>query len=477
MMAATGMFLFIALVGIEFSWLYAWAYFLMTALFHRLFPLGQGLCIFALAVAFTSICRGRNWRIIHVLSLQALGMVFAGSWLVHFFNYPSYPYLNYAWVFECFRTSRGVLEWFFLALILFLSVLFWIEGVRFAMRSGAYLSVCARFDLGLSALFLLFLLKFVALLKGGIVIPEGVSTFMVFPFFAFGLTAIGLARNQSEARKEFLVGYRSVGMILSFAVLVLLTGTAGVTLFLPYLTRIAEVGYGVMQRTAKPLGPVVIGILRFLLMGRPFRQQPHPAPSKGMETVFGPHHESSWWSELLGRILSWGFLGILGIFLAVVSGIAMWYLVKWLFSRTARGEKRFVKRGVLQGWGVALRAMFSFLWEKTFLRLRGFTRAVQLYGALLRWGRHSGLPVLATETPLEYGLRLMHRFPALRGEIDTIINAFNLEVYGGTPLMGRQWTDARWAWRRLRSPLNWPSRLKPLFVRPAVDSYTPPRAD
>jgi hypothetical protein len=462
-MAGKNMLSFICRAGVEFSWLLAWGNFVMVALFHKPFPLAEGLYIFAPAVAVTTLHRGKGWRIVTVLLLQVLGFAFAGSRLVHSFLYPSYPYLDYAWVFECFRSSRGIPEWFFLALILFLAVLYWLAGVRFAGRSDEYFSICGRFDLGLSALFLLFLIKFISFYKEGVVIQESVSTFMVFPFFCFGLTAIGLARGRSDAKKEFLTGYRGIGMVLSFAAVVLLVGSAGVTLFLPYLTKAAEAGYTLMQKTAEPLSPILIAILRLLFVGRSLRPESPSPSSNDLHPAFAPHPQSTWWSEFLGRVLAWGFGGVLVILFAVAFGIAVWYLVRWLFSRTDRGGKRSIRGGRLLWWAARLRAFLFLLWEKITLRLTGFRKAFQLYGALLRWGRHSGLPVSSTDTPLEYGLRLARRFPPLRSEIDTIINAFNQEVYGETLLTGRQWTDARWAWRRLCSPSHWSSRLRSWF--------------
>jgi hypothetical protein len=93
--------------------------------------------------------------------------------------------------------------------------------------------------------------------------------------------------------------------------------------------------------------------------------------------------------------------------------------------------------------------------------------AVQLFTALLSWGRHSGLPHFLSETPREYGLRLENRFPSLEKEIESIIEAFNLEVYGEIILNDQEWAIAESAWRRLRSPFHWPSRLKSWLLRPA----------
>lgn len=67
---------------------------------------------------------------------------------------------------------------------------------------------------------------------------------------------------------------------------------------------------------------------------------------------------------------------------------------------------------------------------------------------------------------MEYGLRLKYQFPSLRKEIDLIIKAFNQEVYGEIILNDQQWTEAESAWRKLRSPLHWPLRLKTWFFEP-----------
>ena len=100
-------------------------------------------------------------------------------------------------------------------------------------------------------------------------------------------------------------------------------------------------------------------------------------------------------------------------------------------------------------------------------RTKGYRGAVQLYAALLTWGRHSGLPYFLSETPAEYGLRLKYRFPSLKTEIELIIEAFNQEVYGEIILDSEQCAIAQFAWRRLRSPLHWPSRLKTWFLQPS----------
>ena len=98
--------------------------------------------------------------------------------------------------------------------------------------------------------------------------------------------------------------------------------------------------------------------------------------------------------------------------------------------------------------------------------MKGYEKAAELYGALLGWARRSGFSQVGSETPLELGTRLDARFPALKPQIEVIISAFNQEVYGEMVLSGMQLATARSAWRTLRSPLHWPSRLKTWFLRP-----------
>jgi len=452
--------------GMELSWLYAWATFIMTSILHRPFPLPEAIGTFALAALLTLVVRGRGWRVILILGLQVFGFVLATSRIVHVFFYGSHPFLGQWWLLECFRQPKGALEWFILVLILFFALLFWVGGVTLARRSAAYLTVCTRFDLGVAAFFCLLLIKFLLLVKGGIDIEEPMAELLLFPFFVFSLLAIGLARNRSSAQRDFLSGYQGIGVIVSFTVVVLLFGAGLVLLFLPYLSRAAEMGYGVLKSAAGPLSPILVSVLRFLFMPRGSRLVETSPSSMGAEVGLMPPGEGSWWTELLGKIIGWGFLGLVGLMIAVLSGVGIWYLFRWLLSRTPTRERGEGQWHPILTWAQRLRAMLLLLWGKILGRVRGYNTAVQLYAALLRWGRHSGLRHVLNETPAEYGLRLRRQFPAVKGEIEVIVEAFNQAVYGEIVLSHQQMAMAQLAWRRLLSPLCWPSRLRSCLLQP-----------
>jgi hypothetical protein len=302
--------------------------------------------------------------------------------------------------------------------------------------------------------------------KAGIRISDPTSQLLFLPFFIFSLLAIGWIQNETTAQRDFLPGYRGIGMILSFTMLVILLG-AGLVLFcLPYLTLAAAKGYGIIKTAAIPFGPILISILRFIFARGVIRpENPSPPATGGIGNLTSPV-ESSWWMNLFEKILTWLFGGLIGLIILVVTGLALFFLFRWLLSRTRISQKRHSTRYSILLWVERLRLLLLSWLQRIRNGVKCYKGAVHVYTALLTWGRRSGLPHFLSETPMEYGLRLKARFPSLKGEIELIIEAFHQEVYGEIILDERQLALTRFAWRRLRSPIYWPSRLKTWFLKP-----------
>lgn len=461
-----GRLLFLAHGGMELTWLYAWATFLMTSIVHRPFPLPEAIGTSLLAAALTLVIRGMGLRVISVLGLQVLGFLLAASRIVYAFNYRAYPYFGQGWLVEFTGRARDPLEWLILVMILIFALIFWVGGVTLARRSPLYLTICSRFDLGVAAFFCLLLVKFLLLVKGEIEVRDPTPELLLFPFFIFSLLAIGLARNRSSARRNFLAGYRGVGVLASFTVVVLALGAGLVLLFMPYLSAAAEVGYGVLKSAAGPLSPILVRVLRFLFFRSRLRQEPASGSPGGDEVEFLTSTEGGWWSELVEKILGWGLLGLGVLIGLILCALGTWYLLRWLFSRTPRSEGGHFQWQLALWWVQRQWAALVISLQRVVQRLRGYRDALQLYRALLKWGRRSGLPHLLSETPAEYGSRLRKQFPSLTGEIGVIVGAFNLVVYGEVALDDERMTQAKLSWRRLRSPRYWPSRMKSWFLQP-----------
>jgi hypothetical protein len=462
-----GRLLFLAHGGMELTWIYAWTAFLMTSLVHRPFPLPEAIGTSLLAAALTLVVRGMGLRVILVLGLQVLGFLLAASRIVYAYYYRAYPYFGQAWLSEFLSRTRDSLEWCILVTILIFALIFWVGGVTWARRRPLYLTICARFDLGVAAFFCLLLVKFLLLIKGGIEVRDPTPELLLFPFFIFSLLAIGLARNRSSAHRDFLAGYRGIGVLASFTIVVLAFGAGLVLLFMPYLSAAAEVGYGVLKSAAGPLSPILVRVLRFLFFRAQRRRDAASSLLGGDEEELIPSGESSWWSDLVGRVLGWGILGFGVMIGLILCALGTWYLLRWLFSRTPKGERGHIQWMAMLWWAQRLWEALVLGGQRAVQRLRGYRNALELYRALLKWGRRSGLPHLPSETPYEYGSRLGKQFPSLTGEIGRIVKAFNLVAYGEVVLDDNRMSLVKLSWRRLRSPRYWPARLKSWFLQPS----------
>jgi hypothetical protein len=445
----------------ELSWLYAWANFLTASISHRPFPPLGAVAVFILGTGITLLSKEKGWWVISILFLQILGFIFSALSILYFFNGLTNPFLSYVWVMEFFISLRGAWEWLITVLLVFLTLCFWIGGLTLAKKSMTYSKTCSRFDLGLVAFFLLFLIKLLLLEKGGIKSEDPASQFMIFPFFIFSLSAIGLARKQGSLQKNFLSGYQGIGVILIFVMAVLIFGGGLTLFFLPFLSLVAESGYGILKMASKPLGYIFVQFIRFLFMGHALRpENPSSPPSEGIEGL-NPPAGGGWWPEFIEKIVSWGLWIALGLILLLVFSLTMYYLLRWLFSKTpASPQKKESLWFWILSWLIRFRDFLLSLPKRGIYGKQGYKGAIRIYWTLLSWGRHSGLPHFLSETPNEYGQRLNRQFPSLKEEFDLIIEAFNLEFFGGISLDKEPLAKSLSAWRRLRSPLLWPYRLK-----------------
>ena len=449
----------------ELSWLYAWATFSLAFVPDRLFPLPEAIGTFFLAAILTTLSFGRGLRVIIVLGLQVPGFLIAASRIVYHFTDRSYPYLDRAWIVDFFGKPRDPLGWVMVGLVLFWAISFWFGGVALARRPVAYQRICNRFDLGIVAFLCLLLFKLMLFIKGGLSLHEPFADFLFLPFFIFGLTAIGLAKNLRDAQKDFLTGYQGMGVILTFTVVVFLFVSGVVLLFLPYLTLAAEMGYGVVKEAAQPLGPIIVTILRFLFMHGQKRGETTSQGSGESDIHIAPSGEShSWWIELLEKIGLWSTIGLLVLAVLVAVGFGLWFLTRWLFSRTSIDKEKEGFWSLIALWLTNLWTLLTTLINKIRGRGRDPIEAIRYYKALLRWGRRSGLPHLLNETPAEYSLRLSHRFPGVTNETLLITEVFNQQVYGGRVPDRDRLSKARRALFKMGSPRYWPFRLKSWFL-------------
>jgi len=456
--------------GMEICWLYGWAAFSMTAIMDRPFSFVGSIGTFVLAAIITDLSIGKGWRIIQVGGLQAFSFACTALVTLHSVYYSLYPLADTSWIVALFHQPRTPMEWLVLVLILIWTLLFWIGGCAQARRPRSYFTVCARFDIGIAAFFCLFLAKLVLLEKAGIKVDDPLSSALVFPFFLLSLLAIGMARNENKAHKVFLPGYRSIGIIATFMATVILSAGAVILFFLPFLTAVAGTGYHAFKVGAGFVLPIVERVLRYVFMGRGMREEPASSSPKPGEwdslfSMNGP------WMEYIEKVMKWGIKGLAVLLLLGAFGVIMFYVIKWLLSRTARAQRDTEETYITMPWFLRLWTALVSLYRRLLLGIRGYRKAAELYAVLLGWGQRSGLARFIHETPLEFGARLDKCFPRLKSEIDVIVSAFNTEVYGEVTMSGEGMKKALSAWRTLRSLRHWPLRLKTRFFNSGSKEY------
>ncbi len=455
-----------ALSGMEISWIYAWANFLMVSVSDCPFPLPETVGIYGLAAVLTGWSLGRGWRVYVIIGLHLLGVFLPLLRMVYVLDYWTYPFFSTTWLADFFQRPRRLEEWLLVGMVLSATLFLWIRGAVMTRRRLGYLSVCTRFDLGLSALFALMVVLLLLRVRGGMEVPNAMSGQLLIPFFLFGLPAVGLARHQSSASRTYLTGYRGIGILLSFALGALVFGSGIVSLFLPYLTSAAETANEVLKRAGVPLLHIFARVVAFIWMSR--RSVPPKAQSLGQadpQQVPVAGDKGAGWDSL-ERILTWGFMGLLLLAVLVLLFLGLTLVARWLWSETGTGEK-----GPERQW--RLRALLRGLWRKlleSFSRIRLLWKrsgsAAGLFAFLLAWGRNSGLRRLPFETPGEYGMRLAQCFPHLSREIGMIVEVFNRKVYGTRTPEIEDIRMASAARRRLMDPRLWFHRIRSR-MRPA----------
>lgn len=443
--------------GMELSWLGAWATFATIGTMGRTFPLVEATVAFVGAFVLTRVSSGRGWRVIWVAAIQAAGLLGATAGILHGLYRPGSPLLDRAWLREFLGAARSAADWLLLALILAWAIVFWIGGVRLAVRPLSYTLVCTRFDLGLAAFVLLFLAKLLVAENGGHV-DDRISPLFLLPFFVASLLAIGTIRLRSNGRKDFLSGYRGLGVFLTFTVGALLIAATLVLFSLPYLTLAAEAGLVALKGAGVAVSPLLLWILRRLFAPQTLRTDSAPPPAGHDLPTIPSQGSESWWMVLVENALLWcaGILLILAVMALV--GLCLYLVFGFLWSRTPGrpGRRRPISP-------LAWLQRITMLLAGLRARFAGLRNARDGYRVLLAWARRSGLRPAIAHTPAEIGTRLQQRFPRLFAEIGLIVEAFNEEAYREVVLPAERMAEVRSAWRRLRSPRQWPARIKLLW--------------
>ena len=171
------------------------------------------------------------------------------------------------------------------------------------------------------------------------------------------------------------------------------------------------------------------------------------------------------WGSLVQLIAGWGLFGIIGMVTLGVLVYLLIYILRLLLKRSPDDTAQPLSTGWISDLLRKLAALPLLMWRGWVSLLKGVDCAAIVYAGMLRWGRRSGMILIHSETPAEYGNRLMNCFPGLRAEIELIVDAFNREVYGQTTTDRETLSRLRSAIRRMKRLRYWPSRIKVWFFQ------------
>ena len=440
----------------EMCWLFCWASFTMASLSDHLFPYLEALLTFSVAVFLTFYTDRRAWHHILKGALQAGGILFACLLMLHASILPHQPLWDRVWLIALFTMTESVQDWLMLGLVIVWTLALWISGNKLAHRPPSYWSVCRRFDFGI-IMFLGYLVVKIFLVHQGIQIRGQTSGWMILPFLFLGLLAIGLTRNQQQVQTTYMAGYRTIGVLLSF-ILVVAIATIGLSSLLwPLFVVTAETGYSLFQAGLRPIAPVAVGALTWFFRGS---MKSFSESSTGDDTIAGSMIPVEGGGSDLLAVLLWGIFGSIFVLSVLgLTGFAIWRLVRWLLSQSQIESTQQSPSLGLLAWLMELPRFLVFFWDWFYLHFRRKTKITEVYAALLRWGQQSGVKHGENETPQEYCLRLGLCFPNLHPEIALITELLHQRTYAEKPLDQRQFRHAVQALKHMGSPIFWPTRL------------------
>lgn len=413
----------------ELCWMGAWASFLVSSITGGTLPFHLLLAAFAAGSALGFLFAERKIRILWILLGNASALCLCSLAVIHRFQFHPYPLFNPSWLGLLFQGQPGVVHRLATLLICICVILVYISGLSLTKRKMDHRSICLRFDIGVSSFFMLFLVFFLMEARLSVAVTDVIPKGMVIPFFIFSLLAIGISANKGKAVRRTFSG--PLGASAAFSIIVLGLGTGLVMLFLPILTEAARISYLAVSAVARPLGPVVMAVLRFMFQPRNIRSEGAGTLAGGEKSQPGGSIEPGGWIDEVGLILAWCMAALLALAAATAIAAALWYLLIWLLSRTRGAPMPAMEREpflrLFRSLWTALRKVKAFIMK----RARQPSTAKDFYLALQIWGRKAGAPRRSFETPNEYALRLKAIAPSLNADFLILTGLFNEEAYAG----------------------------------------------
>jgi hypothetical protein len=342
--------------------------------------------------------------------------------------------------------------------VVFCGGLFWFRGVRIGGGEISHSLTVNRYDIGLGILFGVYFLRI------GLEEPDPLVLRLVGAYFLFSIIALFSARSWN--RDENFMNPRSVAGLLFPFIAGFLIAAGAVVLLYPFLTRAAAETYVFLWENSASLRSLLIAFLRFLFsFGRRAGADAAPPAAAEADIPLPPEEMSP--PGIPEKIIFWVFIVIAAAGGAVLIFWLVRAFIRYLAARKAPddgGIGFFAALGkLLAAWARKIRLLRDALFRaaaEILARRKPLSQAgAEAFRKLCSWGRFSGLPRRACETPGEYAKRLRNRFPKLGESARILAEGVELELYGKRRLSGENLARLKAARRSLAGPALLASRI------------------
>jgi len=462
--------LIIAMTAMELSWLYAWSNYLCLGFLGQNAPFLPMIISLMTGAALTCLLRGRGLRIIYPAAIQAAGFAFACYQMLRYLHAPQSPFFQVDWLVSLLTSPHDALTWLRILFEAIMATFCWLSGVMLAGRNFDYESAARRFDIGLTLIFTLFIIKFLIRVRFETLIYDPGAGISMFAFLISGILCLAVSRTEGMRSSD--AGLKGVVFSLAAAVTALTICSGALGFILSPMVSAAEGGYRLLTVASRPVASLTVRFLCFFFGPRKnYRDSEAPAGSTGdpgMEQISAGHEAG--FMDTVAEISAWLALFILCAGALFITGILLYRLWLYLLSRSPETERPDDFRHLfLKALSGLISAVKAFL-KNMFRLFSAPSDCVAIYLKLTGWGRICGVPGPAAETPREYGRRLSAIFPEVTREIMEIIHSLEAEVYAGDDTGQDRFLRALKDLRRLKSPSLWPAmvktRLSRSFFRP-----------
>ena len=450
---------FISGAGMDLCWLQAWAAFLLHSIFNYQVPLLFVFSIYCCGIMANYVCYFKRRMRITVLGIKLLFFSASFSLATYFFLFSYNDHAAPLQLSQLFDVHKPFVDWGLTLFILLIAGITWKRSAIQVLKPLQPENVYLRLDLGIAAFFLLMVLKLMLFGKFGLTFIYPDLKYLFFPFFLFGLLTIGMMLSGDKDNRQYASGFHKIGVVISFASVLLIGGLGMVFLFHSQMMDSADKLSAILKKAGPPLEGAVIwlgGLLSFSKRRYELPPLPTPEDPNSYAALSTGPAETGW----LTNVIQWGAIALLSLLLLLFVYLLLRHLIRFLFnSNDPRNIEKFWTFDCPE-WLKWIIVFISRNLTRIFVRAKGVNNAAALFTALVSWGRRSGIHYKTTDTPLEFGARLSKSFPGLEAEIKMLIHLLYKEIYGELKLNYNQISDGKMSKKRLAHPRFWKIRMK-----------------